>query len=235
MPKTILLADDSATIRRIVELTFTDTEFRLESVATGAEALPMIESLRPDLVLADVVMPEPTGYELCRTIKNSGKAVPVLLLAGTFEPFDSEQARACGADGHLVKPFESQALLERVQALLDPPEPEPTFEEQLDAEVDEAASVLGASESEAPGEAEGDADVESVDPSAVDESIDVAIESRDPDGFEVRLSTEEIDAIADVVIERMTDHVVRDLAGKLLPELTERLVRERIRELEDES
>ena len=125
MPKTILLADDSLTIRKVVELTFTDSDIRVESVGSGQEALERLETLEPDLVLVDVVMPEPSGYEICERVKASEHPVPVLLLAGTFEPFDEERARACGADGHLIKPFESTMLLDRVHALLvTPPEPE---------------------------------------------------------------------------------------------------------------
>jgi len=119
MPRTILLADDSLTIRKVAELTFSDTDIRVETAADGREALERLDAIRPDLVVADVVMPEPTGYEICRAVKGSAHPVPVLLLAGTFEPFDVDLALACGADDHLVKPFESSALLERVSRLLD--------------------------------------------------------------------------------------------------------------------
>ena len=118
MPKTILLADDSPTIRKVVELTFGDTGIRVETAASGGEALDRFERVRPDLVLADVVMPEPAGYELCRRVKASDHPVPVLLLAGTFDPYDADRARDCGADGRILKPFESRALVERVEALL---------------------------------------------------------------------------------------------------------------------
>lgn len=119
MPRTILLADDSLTIRKVAELTFSDTDIRVETVADGRAALDRFEAIQPDLVVADVVMPEPTGYDICRTVKDSARPVPVLLLAGTFEPFDVDLANACGADDHLVKPFESKALLDRVSRLLD--------------------------------------------------------------------------------------------------------------------
>ncbi len=121
MARRILVADDSVTIRKVVELTFHDTDILVESVGTGLEALERIEQTRPDLVLADVVMPEPTGYEVCRSVKRSERPVPVLLLTGTFEPFDPERERECGADGHVVKPFESRALLERVREMLARP------------------------------------------------------------------------------------------------------------------
>jgi CheY-like chemotaxis protein len=118
MPRTILLADDSVTIRKVVELTFGDTDIRVESVASGRDALDKLRDLRPDLVLADVVMPGPSGYEVCRAVKASTRPVPVLLLTGTFEPFDAHEAKACGSDGHVTKPFDSRSLVERVEALL---------------------------------------------------------------------------------------------------------------------
>lgn len=118
MAHTILVADDSVTIRRVVELTFQDTDIRVEAVGSGHEAAERLETVRPDLVLADVVMPPPAGYELCRTIKGSRRPVPVVLLRGAFDPFDEREAEACGADGQLLKPFEPQALVERVTSLL---------------------------------------------------------------------------------------------------------------------
>ncbi|HKQ61048.1 MAG TPA: response regulator, partial [Candidatus Polarisedimenticolaceae bacterium] len=129
MSKTILLADDSPTIRKIVELTFSDSEIRVETAADGAEALRKLEELRPDLLVLDVMMPEPNGYEICRTVKASERPVPVVLLAGTFEPFDAERASRCGADAHLVKPFESETLVQRVRSLLARPVPAPVAAE----------------------------------------------------------------------------------------------------------
>jgi CheY-like chemotaxis protein len=134
MPKTILLADDSPTIRKIVELTFSDTEIRVEAVAGGTEALDRLDNLEPDLVLADVVMPEPSGYDICSRVKESDRPVPVLLLAGSFEPFDEERANACGADGHLVKPFESSHLRKKGYVLLGLEVEESVHDEEAELE-----------------------------------------------------------------------------------------------------
>jgi CheY-like chemotaxis protein len=117
--KSILLADESPTIRRVVQLTLADSGVRLEAVGSAAEALSRLDMLRPDLVLADVRLPGPGGYELCRQIKDSPRPVPVLLLSGYFEGGVPEQARACGADGHLAKPFDTRALVATVRALLE--------------------------------------------------------------------------------------------------------------------
>ncbi len=117
--KTLLLADDSPTIRRVVELSLLETGFRVESAATGEEAWLRFSRGGIDLVLADVVMPEPSGYELARRVKDSGHPVPVLLLVGTFEPMDERRLRECGAAGLLIKPFESSVLLQKVEELLE--------------------------------------------------------------------------------------------------------------------
>ncbi|MGH9750506.1 MAG: response regulator [Candidatus Polarisedimenticolia bacterium] len=118
--KTILLADDSITIQKVVELTFSDADYQVVCVGNGAQALRKLGEVRPDIVLLDVIMPEKNGYEVCEQIKRhpSTSGIPVLLLTGTFEPFDKKRAEAAGADGHLTKPFESQLLVSRVEELI---------------------------------------------------------------------------------------------------------------------
>jgi DNA-binding response OmpR family regulator len=225
MARTILLADDSPTIRKIVELTFSDTEFLVETAENGAEALAKLDSARPDLVLADVVMPEPTGYDICRAVKGSARPVPVLLLAGTFEPFDPEQARECGADGHLVKPFESRTLRDRVKRLLSP---EPTAEgvpqvvesppsAELEQVVQELAVEPVAEEEPAP--------VEKV-PVAVEEG---ASDTVTPAG---EIAPELVDAVAREVVKRLSEEVLREIAWEVVPDLASKIIRERLRELE---
>jgi CheY-like chemotaxis protein len=115
--KTILLADDSVTIQKVVELTFMDENFQVSSVGNGAEAMAWLGERTPDVVIADVHMPGADGYEVCRRSKELHPTVPVLLLVGTFEAFDGDAAARAGADGHLKKPFDSQELLRRVREL----------------------------------------------------------------------------------------------------------------------
>src|SRR5215470_8994946 len=120
MPKKILLADDSLTIQKVVELTFSDSDYDLVCVSNGQRALEKLREERPDLILADVVMPEKNGYEVCEAIKGNPVTakIPVVLLSGTFEPFDRERAERIGADAIVSKPFDSQQLLAQVEALL---------------------------------------------------------------------------------------------------------------------
>ncbi len=120
MPKTLLLADDSVTIQKVVGISFASEDVELITVDNGNAAVERVRALRPDLVMADVVMPGKSGYEVCEAIQAdpSLRHIPVLLLTGTFEAFDEERARRCGAAGHVSKPFEAQALVQRVKQLL---------------------------------------------------------------------------------------------------------------------
>jgi CheY-like chemotaxis protein len=118
MPRSILLADDSVTIQKVIELTFMDEDYDVVSVSSGTAAIEKLGELRPDLVIADVHMPGASGYEVCRTAKRVYPDVPVLLLVGTFEPYDDNEAQAAGASSALKKPFDSQELLGTARALL---------------------------------------------------------------------------------------------------------------------
>jgi CheY-like chemotaxis protein len=118
MKRRILLADDSVTIQKVIELTFMDEDFEVRAVSNGDEAVALLPEVKPDFVIADVHMPGANGYEVCRRSKQLRADVPVLLLVGTFEPFDENEARAAGADSFLKKPFDSQELLQRVEELL---------------------------------------------------------------------------------------------------------------------
>jgi CheY-like chemotaxis protein len=120
MAKKILLADDSITIQKVIELTFSDEDFDVITVGNGRLALERLPDVRPDIVLCDIIMPEKDGYEVCEQIKaNPAYAhVPVLLLTGAFEPFDQERAARAGYDGSLAKPFEPETLIAKVKDLL---------------------------------------------------------------------------------------------------------------------
>ena len=117
----LLLADDSPTIQKVIELTFADEGVEVISVASGAEALEKLAENKPDVVLADAFMPPPNGYEICKYVKENAelKHIPVMLLVGSFEPFDEAEARRVGADEILTKPFQSiRRLIDRVGGLV---------------------------------------------------------------------------------------------------------------------
>src|SRR5262249_38879985 len=120
VPHKLLLADDSVTIQRVIELTFADEDVQVIAVGNGADAIDRAQRDRPDIVLADVGMPERNGYEVAQFIKGTPALahIPVVLLTGAFEPVDEARARSVGCDGVLVKPFEPQIVISRVKDLL---------------------------------------------------------------------------------------------------------------------
>jgi CheY-like chemotaxis protein len=120
MPKRILLADDSITIQKVVELTFSDGDYEVTAVNNGAKAIAKLAEMRPDIILSDIIMPEKNGYEVCEYVKSHPdfRTIPVILLTGTFEPFDPDRAEKAGSDAVVTKPFESQSLIQKVEELI---------------------------------------------------------------------------------------------------------------------
>jgi CheY-like chemotaxis protein len=120
MPKKILLADDSITIQKVVELTFSDGDYEVTAVNNGAKAVQKLAEMRPDIILSDIIMPEKNGYEVCEYVKSHPefRNIPVVLLTGTFEPFDPDRAEKAGCDAVVTKPFESQSLIHKVEELI---------------------------------------------------------------------------------------------------------------------
>jgi CheY-like chemotaxis protein len=141
----LLLADDSITIQKVVDLTFADEGMQVTTVSNGARAIEKLEEVSPDIVLVDIFMPGMSGYQVCEHIKRDERFrhIPVMLLVGSFEPFDEAEARRVGADDYLTKPFQSiRQLVNKVGALLgrDSTEDEaPTKDLSLPAAVAAAA------------------------------------------------------------------------------------------------
>lgn len=121
MAKKILLADDSITIQKVVELTFSDGDYEVTAVNNGAKAVAKLAEMRPDIILSDIIMPEKNGYEVCEYVKSHPdyRNIPVVLLTGTFEPFDPDRADKAGCDAVVTKPFESQSLIQKVEELIE--------------------------------------------------------------------------------------------------------------------
>ena len=120
MPHTLLLADDSVTIQRVIELTFADQDISVVAFSDGEHAIASLNRTPPDIVLADIGMPGRSGYDVARYIKQTPELshLPVLLLTGAFEPVDQARVREVGCDGVLIKPFEPQLVISRVKELL---------------------------------------------------------------------------------------------------------------------
>lgn len=138
MPR-ILLADDSPHAQRMGEQILSEEGFEVVTVSDGDSALLRLEDVDPDLVLADVVMPHRTGYEICQYVKLSPrhKHVRVLLAAGVKDQFDEAEARRVQYDGLVQKPFQASVLLEKVKPLAE------TAARDRGAETPMPASSLG--------------------------------------------------------------------------------------------
>lgn len=131
----LLLADDSVTIQKVVNLTFADEGIEVVAVGDGDSAMDKLAEISPDLVMADVNMPGMNGYQICEQIRQDEalKQTPVILLVGSFEPFDEAEAARVGADDYLTKPFQSiRQLVNKVTVLLNAErEPHPADERHL--------------------------------------------------------------------------------------------------------
>jgi CheY-like chemotaxis protein len=140
MSHKLILADDSITIQKVVELILAEEDFEIKSTNNGEEALAAIPSFQPDVVLADIEMPKMNGYQLCEKIKQdpSSQGISVILLAGAFEPIDEELAKQVKADDYIIKPFESQELLSKLNAVLTA-SPAAVAEEEGEEPVEVAA------------------------------------------------------------------------------------------------
>ena len=117
----LLLADDSVTIQRVIELTFSGEDIEVIAVNDGEQAIARIPVEQPDIVLADIGMPKKGGYDVAAFVKGRSEFehIPVLLLAGAFEPVDQARAEQVRCDGVLIKPFEPRQVIERVRELLE--------------------------------------------------------------------------------------------------------------------
>ncbi len=119
----LLLADDSVTIQRVIELTFSGEDIHVTAVSDGEQAIASILADQPDIVLADIGMPKQSGYDVAAFIKGRPDLshIPVLLLAGAFERVDEGRAEQVKCDGVLVKPFEPRQVVSRVRELVTAP------------------------------------------------------------------------------------------------------------------
>jgi CheY-like chemotaxis protein len=120
MAKHILCADDSVTMQRVVAITFAQTEYQVHAARSADDAVALARQQPMDLVLADAVMPGKTGYDLCLALKSDAatKSVPVVLLCGNSQAYDDARGKQVGADGHLIKPWDTQQMADKVGELL---------------------------------------------------------------------------------------------------------------------
>ena len=209
MRRTILLADDSPTIRRLVTQTFAEGDFEIISVNNGEAAIKTFEEMRPSVVLADIYMPGKNGYEVCAYIRKHPKlsATPVVLLAGAFDAFDEETAKEAGATANITKPFEPGALIDLVMSILPEPPAPPAAETATEGR--EEIDLLGLD--------------------TLFKGEPAAVAGAPSGGMSMR--EEDIDRIADRVIQKLSTQVIESIAWDIVPDITEKIVREELKRI----
>ena len=120
MAKRVLVVDDSVTIQKAFAMTFAAEDVTIVAARSAEEGLALAQRSRPDLIVADGVMSGRSGYDLCALTKSDPglRGVPVYILTSSHNPYDELQGRHVAADGHLVKPFDSGALIASVDEAL---------------------------------------------------------------------------------------------------------------------
>jgi len=116
MSKTILVVDDKASMRRLVQDYMTEQGFRVVTAPNGREALFVARHEKPDLILLDIMMPEMDGYEFIRVYSKEGEA-PIILLTAKLEETDKVLGLELGADDYVTKPFGMRELAARSRAV----------------------------------------------------------------------------------------------------------------------
>jgi two-component system, cell cycle response regulator len=113
----VLLADDSATIKKVMQLTLHDYGVELKAVSSGEDVLAIARSFNPDIAFVDVLLPQKSGYDIASQFKKDGalKQIPVIVLWSSFMDFDEAKYKASGANAKLEKPFEASTLRQLIQ------------------------------------------------------------------------------------------------------------------------
>jgi twitching motility two-component system response regulator PilG len=114
----VMVIDDSNTIRRSAEMFLKEAGYKVILAENGFDALGKIETQHPDMIFVDLMMPRLDGYQTCKLIKKSGKhaATPVVMLSSKDDTFDRARGRMAGCDEYLSKPFSKADLLEAAGA-----------------------------------------------------------------------------------------------------------------------
>jgi DNA-binding response OmpR family regulator len=114
----VLVIDDEAMIRKTVRLACEKEGYAVQEAENGAEALAKLDSFRPDLILLDLMLPDISGFDVCRDIRRAGTKVPILILSAKTEEIDVVVGLEIGADDYVIKPFRPRELLARIAAHL---------------------------------------------------------------------------------------------------------------------
>jgi DNA-binding response OmpR family regulator len=116
-PKILVVEDDAAILAGIADLLKSE-DYRVVSAKDGKKALALYETEKPDLILLDIMIPERSGYDVCKEIRRTDALTPIVMLTAKGEEIDKVVGLEIGADDYIVKPFSVKELLARVRAAL---------------------------------------------------------------------------------------------------------------------
>jgi DNA-binding response OmpR family regulator len=118
--KSILVVEDEESLLKLESILFTSKGYDVTGVRDGRAALDALALSRPDVVVLDVMLPGPDGFEICRAIKDNPatSSIPVVILTAKKSSMDLERGRNAGADAYLTKPFKSVKVLEVIEGLI---------------------------------------------------------------------------------------------------------------------
>jgi CheY-like chemotaxis protein len=148
VPVNILVADDSVTMRRILEVTFQGEDARVTSVDSGEAAVRKASELAPDVVLVDLSLGNTDCYAVASAIKNTPglERTAVVLMASQKHPYDDDKGKAAGVDDHVLKPFDTQHMIDRVKQVMGKPRVAPAAGARAPAPGPAAAAAAAAAD-----------------------------------------------------------------------------------------
>lgn len=114
----VLVVDDEALIRKTVRLACEQEGYAVQEAENGREAMASLEEFRPDIILLDLMLPDISGFDICRDIRQTGSKVPIIILSAKNEEIDVVVGLEIGADDYIMKPFRPRELLARLAAHL---------------------------------------------------------------------------------------------------------------------
>lgn len=118
MSKHILVVDDEPNMRRGLKDNLEFEGYEVSEAIDGINALEMVQEVKPDLIVLDVMMPNLSGFEVCKQLRKAGNEVPIILLTAKGEEIDKVLGLEMGADDYVQKPFSIRELIARVKAIL---------------------------------------------------------------------------------------------------------------------
>lgn len=120
MTRKILIVDDEPNIVASIEFLMNSAGYEVVSAADGEQAIELVESFRPDLILLDVMMPAINGFEVCQRVRENPqwRDIRIIMLTAKGRDVEASKGLALGADAYVTKPFSTQELLARVREML---------------------------------------------------------------------------------------------------------------------